>query len=528
MANSAKKISPVILLVTFCIFAQTYPGLSQTSEMTVKGDVNGDGVVDWLDAYLTLQLSTQRTPDHELLKDADVNQDGKIGLVEAIYALQFEDQKMECGAYVAPGVWKEFDCYNLAAIGKTTNDDPFTPSWRLIGGYWQWGRKGPDPSEWYNTNTSHFAHGPTGPDAGEANEGEISGWSQTDAPDDSWSDTEKTAYDPCPDGFSVPTKSQWKGVIDNNYIQSTVGTWSSFPGDPVNYSAARFFGIALMLPAAGSRNYYLSDGALGGRGIFGNYWSSSQGSSDHAWGLDFGNWDIVVQGNGRKRGRPVRCVAEDSTSQDSGGHDDVWGDGLNYILMDDFSNARPIWGNEMGNNLSIISIANNVLETTSQQTSDARVNTGVWLNSNAYKFLNFRTDAKLVNSSGNAENLGQILLGIATNSNYSLDTGISIYPDGRVTCWAGKYYDATYHDIFVKEMTGIEVNSMTTYEISFDGSKLYCGPRDFEPMIIDLPEDILNDIPDTPSMKWFSLRAVSRNGTEGQVTMHFDDVYFAP
>ena len=61
-----------------------------------------------------------------------------------------------CGAYVAPGVWKEFDCYNLAAIGKTTGDDPFTPSWRLIGGYWQWGRKGPDESQWdgvINNNT---------------------------------------------------------------------------------------------------------------------------------------------------------------------------------------------------------------------------------------------------------------------------------------------------------------------------------------------------------------------------------------
>jgi len=41
--------------------------------------------------------------------------------------------------------------FNLAAIGKTTGDDPFTPSWRLIGGYWQWGRKGPDESEWYES-----------------------------------------------------------------------------------------------------------------------------------------------------------------------------------------------------------------------------------------------------------------------------------------------------------------------------------------------------------------------------------------
>ena len=49
----------------------------------------------------------------------------------------------ECGAYIAPGVWKEFDCYNLAAIGKTTGDDPFTPSWRLIGGVLEMGREGP-------------------------------------------------------------------------------------------------------------------------------------------------------------------------------------------------------------------------------------------------------------------------------------------------------------------------------------------------------------------------------------------------
>lgn len=66
-----------------------------------------------------------------------------------------ETSKSSCGAYVAPGVWKEFECYNLAAIGKTTGDDPFTPSWRLIGGYWQWGRKGPDSSQWYSaTNYS--------------------------------------------------------------------------------------------------------------------------------------------------------------------------------------------------------------------------------------------------------------------------------------------------------------------------------------------------------------------------------------
>jgi hypothetical protein len=97
-----------------------------------------------------------------------------------------EGSETTCGAYVTPGVWKEFDCYNLAAIGKTTNDYPFTPSWRLIGGYWQWGRKGPDP---------------------------------------------------CPAEYRMPTRSDWDGVLANN-TQDVVGTWSS---SDTNYSSARKF-----------------------------------------------------------------------------------------------------------------------------------------------------------------------------------------------------------------------------------------------------------------------------------------------
>jgi hypothetical protein len=89
------------------------------------------------------------------------------------YAEVSEDNNAECGAYIAPGVWKEFDCYNLGAIGKDLGHHPFTPSWSLIGGYWQWGRKGPDSGFWHTANTSYFAHGPTGPGSAEANSGGI-------------------------------------------------------------------------------------------------------------------------------------------------------------------------------------------------------------------------------------------------------------------------------------------------------------------------------------------------------------------
>lgn len=219
----------------------------------------------------------------------------------------------ECGAYIAPGVWKEFDCYNLAAIGKTTGDDPFTPSWRLIGGYWQWGRKGPDESQWYDTNTANFAHGPTGPDEADANHDSIDGWDTSYNNDGIWSDSEKSVNDPCPSGYRIPTESQWCGVIDNN-TQSIVGSWLfGFPEDNVtNYSSAIFFGNDLMLPATGYRLHH-DNASLNFRGHDGYYWSSTSDFGHYYGGpLDFTNYDIMVGGimSDRRNGFSVRCIAE--------------------------------------------------------------------------------------------------------------------------------------------------------------------------------------------------------------------------
>jgi uncharacterized protein (TIGR02145 family) len=209
-----------------------------------------------------------------------------------------------CGAFISPGVLKEFSCHNLASANTAAN--PFTPSWEIIGGYWQWGRKGPDSSQWLYTNMENFAHGPAGGSAEyQSNPGTINGWSQSAASMGSWFDGIKAANDPCPAGFKVPRSADWNGVLANN-PQSTVGTnWIS---SYTNYTTGYFFGPALMLPAAGYRNNL--DGGLTDRGRYGTYWSSTVYNSAEAYSLDFQFGSSLIIYASKLYGSSIRCIAE--------------------------------------------------------------------------------------------------------------------------------------------------------------------------------------------------------------------------
>ena len=197
-----------------------------------------------------------------------------------------------CRAKVNATDYKNFMCYNLGAAN--TSADPFTPGWEINGGYWQWGR------------LVQAAAGPTGSGSGQANGGVVSGWNTTYAANGDWADGTKTANDPCPAGYRVPTKEQWAGVIANNNI-TYVGSFSS---SNTNYGAGVKLGDELMLPAAGNRDPTV--GALTNRGNNGNYWSTMENITNPGGSLYmFFNSSIpTITGGSRTSGRSVRCVAE--------------------------------------------------------------------------------------------------------------------------------------------------------------------------------------------------------------------------
>ncbi|WP_407476745.1 FISUMP domain-containing protein [Elizabethkingia anophelis] len=268
-------------------FSGTFPTTTATADpVLINADTNGS-LTGLFSANLTVSGTGNKTID--LPNTFKITPEYKSTLTINL---------KKCGAYLGPNntQWKEFMCQNL---GATEGINPFSPEAGNHGAKYQWGYKP------INVNSSDDRYYTQADD--QSNSGLISGWNSTPKPNGSWSDASKTANDPCPSGYRVPTQAQWQAVISNNNVER-VGTWVN----DGNYTTALYFRNpsnvrTLMLPAAGSR--YGTDGTLGSRGDYGSYWSSSEATSTASI-LYFYSSSVVVSYSNRSYGFSVRCVAE--------------------------------------------------------------------------------------------------------------------------------------------------------------------------------------------------------------------------
>ena len=105
----------------------------------------------------------------------------------------------------------------------------------------------------------------------------------------------KTEYDPCPDGWRVPTYAELSELCQNYSSWTSeggqVGYWFSGASSYTENVPQVFF------PAAGSYRYY---GGADGRGYGGDYWSSRPNYSGGSYYLyfDSGNGAICPRFNG--------------------------------------------------------------------------------------------------------------------------------------------------------------------------------------------------------------------------------------
>ena len=209
----------------------------------------------------------------------------------------------DCFANVG-GTVIRFMCYNL---GVTSSTDPYSyQSGNNNGDLYQWGRQ----TDGHEVTTSATQAGPvTAPVVNKFITVNASPNDWINPQDNNrWLDASKTANDPCPQGYKIPSQAQWgdlfiSGITSGTPGTATQNTWT-WTGN--GYTV----GANLYLPAAGYRG--ASNGLLSNVGTNGFYWSSTYvSSSTFAYNLYFTS-NNVDPGNSNWRGRgfSVRCISE--------------------------------------------------------------------------------------------------------------------------------------------------------------------------------------------------------------------------
>ena len=130
--------------------------------------------------------------------------------------------------------------------------------------------------------------------------GEVSGWSNSYATDDSW----EKANDPCPVGWRVPALLEVQRLLDEEKVKSE---WTTLNGVKGRKFTDKATGNSIFLPALGLRN---GAGVINFAGTDGLYWTASQNSADRAGYLQFEEPEFGWYYGYRNYGMNVRAVAE--------------------------------------------------------------------------------------------------------------------------------------------------------------------------------------------------------------------------
>ena len=198
-----------------------------------------------------------------------------------------------CGAHTVStkNEWQLYMCHN---VGATETSDPFTASSALCGNYYRWGR-------------DEVVADASTPAAA------ISGWSSTAyGPLNGWDDATKTAADPCPSGWRIPTHAQLAALstaLNNNTIEASGFIAPQDEGVENYWSALAILGHDLPLLASGYRD--LGNGRLMQRGGSAFFLSSTRFDSRNAYYLSMSS----TKAEGRYQsastyGMNIRCVSQ--------------------------------------------------------------------------------------------------------------------------------------------------------------------------------------------------------------------------
>ena len=232
-----------------------------------------------------------------------------------------------CGCSVGKegGGFITFMCYNLGAATTVQSMTAVQQAANTMannqGDMYQWGRCADGHQLRISSTvagpiTTFDANGqPTGTNKGKF----ITGGGDWRSPrnDALWGAT-KTANDPCPDGWRVPTQAEWGsifrgGTTDGDSGTATANTWtwnnSGTYGYLIKHSSSDQ--ATLFLPAVGYRESY--GGNIYALGINGQYWSSTVNGTKSYY-MFFNNKSVNPSNSAddypRGNGHSVRCVAD--------------------------------------------------------------------------------------------------------------------------------------------------------------------------------------------------------------------------